>query len=108
IVLVYDDSHHNTMWIFKSLMLASYHAIAGHHLVKIEAAHIHDDHGSQATLSIGIDKVSFLEPQCDLVILLVNVKTVNAGSAVNRLAVDPDRVESENGRRDQIQGRGAA
>jgi hypothetical protein len=59
-------------------------------------------------VSVGIDEVSLLEPQRDLVILFVGVKAINAGAAVDSLAVDPDGVETNDSRGGEIRRESAA
>ncbi len=74
-------------------------------LGKIRAAAIDYDKRAEARMAVRIDEIPLLESERDLVVLLVNVKAVYAGGAVDGLAIKPDGVETDDGRRGQVHWR---
>ena len=56
-------------------------------------------------MAVRIDEIPLLESERNLVVLLVNVKAVHARAAVDGLTIEPDGVETDDGRRGQIRRR---
>src|ERR1700751_2397820 len=56
-------------------------------------------------MAVRIDEIPLLQSERDLVVLLVSVEAVDAGRLVDGLAIEPDGVETDDGRGGQIRGR---